>query len=100
MGNDIHTAGLAVGVTLRIKALTTRIRAIAKALAGLDSSTFLGMTLGRFDVVAVLVARSRIEAAKIMDNQIANMNGVQEIDVQSRSANLSTATTGSTSRSR
>lgn len=79
---DIHTAGLAVGVTVRIKALPTRTRAIAEALAGLESSTFVGMTLGRFDVVAVLVARSRIEAAEIIDNQIANMDGVQEIDVQ------------------
>ena len=79
---DIHTAGLAVGVTVRIKALPARIRAVAQALAALESSTFVGMTLGRFDVVAVLVARSRVEAAEIIDNQIANIDGVQEIDVQ------------------
>jgi DNA-binding Lrp family transcriptional regulator len=79
---DIHTAGLAVGVTVRIKALPARIRDIAQALAAMESSTFVGMTLGRFDVVAVLVARSRIEAAEIIDNHIANIDGVQEIDVQ------------------
>ena len=69
---DVHTAGLAVGVTVRIKVLPARIRAVAQALAALESSTFVGMTLGRFDVITVLVARSRIEAAEIIDQHIAS----------------------------
>ncbi|MES2263999.1 MAG: Lrp/AsnC family transcriptional regulator [Pseudomonadota bacterium] len=79
---DIHTSGLAVGVTVRIKALPERIRAIAQALTELEASTFVGLTLGRFDIVAVLVARSRIEAADIIDNQIASIDGVREVDAQ------------------
>lgn len=79
---DIHTTGLSVGVTVRIKALPERIRDIAQALARLESTSFVGLTLGRFDILAVLVARSRIEAAEIIDNQIASLDGVQAVDAQ------------------
>lgn len=82
MVTDIHTTGLSVGVTVRIKALPERIRDIALALAALESTSFVGLTLGRFDILAVLVARSRVEAADIIDNQIASLDGVQAVDAQ------------------
>lgn len=79
---DIHTTGLSVGVTVRIKAVPERIRAIAQALAQLESTSFVSLTLGRFDILAVLVARSRIEAADIIDNHIASLDGVRAVDAQ------------------
>lgn len=79
---DIHTTGLSVGVTVRIKALPQRIRDIAQALAQLESTSFVALTLGRFDILAVLVVRSRVEAAEIIDNQIASLDGVQTVDAQ------------------
>jgi Lrp/AsnC family transcriptional regulator for asnA, asnC and gidA len=79
---DIHTTGLSVGVTVRIRADPGRTRAIAQALAALESTSFVALTLGRFDILTVLAARSRIEAAETIDNQIANIEGVLSIDVQ------------------
>ncbi len=79
---DIHTTGLAVGVTVRIKAAPSCIHAIGAALANIESTSFVGMTMGRFDVVAVIAARSRSEAAETIDNRIANLEGVLQIEVQ------------------
>lgn len=79
---DIHTTGVAVGVTVRIKADPARTRAIAQALAQLESISFVALTLGRFDILAVLAAHSRTEAAETIDNRIANIDGVLAIDVQ------------------
>jgi DNA-binding Lrp family transcriptional regulator len=79
---DIHTTGVSVGVTVRIRADPARTRAIAQALAQLASTSFVALTMGRFDILAVLAAHTRIEAAETIDNQIANIEGVLSIDVQ------------------
>lgn len=79
---DIETSGFSVGLTVRIKALPTRIRDIAQEIAQIDACTFVGLTLGRFDIIAVFVNRSRIEAAEMIDNRVAQIPGIQALDVQ------------------
>ncbi len=79
---DIHTTGLAVGVTVRIKAAPACIRSIGEVLTNIASTSFVGLTMGRFDLVAVIAARSRSEAAETIDNRIANLEGVLHIEVQ------------------
>lgn len=79
---DFEASGYAVGLIVRIKACPTRIRHIAQELAQIESSTFVGLTLGRFDVVAVFVMQNRIEAAEMIDNRIASIEGIQVLDVK------------------
>lgn len=78
----LHASGLAVNVTLHISMLPARVREVAAAIAQLQASNFVGLTYGQFDMLVALVARTRVEAADIIDNQIARFDGIQAIDVR------------------
>jgi DNA-binding Lrp family transcriptional regulator len=82
MVTDFEASGLGAGVILRIKALPGQARAIGERIAGLDACTFVTLSVGRFDLIAVLVSKSRTEAAEMIDNDIKNIPGVQAVEIQ------------------
>jgi Lrp/AsnC family transcriptional regulator for asnA, asnC and gidA len=82
MVTDFEASGLGTGVILRIKSLPGQARKIAERLAQLDACTFVALSMGQFDVVAVLVSKSRTEAAEMIDNSIKNIAGVHAVEIQ------------------
>jgi DNA-binding Lrp family transcriptional regulator len=82
MVTDFEASGLAAGVILRIKALPARPRKIAEELALLEACTFVALTFGQFDIVAVFVSKSRTEAAEMIEKRIKTIQGIQAIEVQ------------------
>jgi Lrp/AsnC family transcriptional regulator for asnA, asnC and gidA len=82
MVTDFEASGLAAGVILRIKALPARTRTIAAELALLEACTFVALTFGQFDIVAVFVNKSRTDAAEMIDKRIKTIQGIQSIEVQ------------------
>lgn len=82
MVTDFEASGLGTGVILRIKALPGQARAIAERIAGLDTCTFVTLCVGRFDLIAVLVSKSRTEAAEMIDNEVKSIPGVQAVEIQ------------------
>ena len=79
---DFEASGLSVSVVIRIKAAPALIGHIADTIAQLDAVSFVGLTLGRFDIIAIFVTKTRVEAAHMINNRIAQIDGVQGIDVQ------------------
>lgn len=82
MVTDFEANGLAAGVILRVAALPTRARRIAEEISLLDACTFVALTLGQFDIIAVLVNKSRTETAEMIDKRIKAVQGIQAIEVQ------------------
>lgn len=82
MVTDFEASGLGTGVILRIRSMPGQARRIAERLAQLDACTFVALSMGRFDVVAVLVSKSRTEAAEMVDNGIKSIPGVQAVEIQ------------------
>jgi Lrp/AsnC family transcriptional regulator for asnA, asnC and gidA len=82
MVTDFEASGLGTGVILRIKALPGQARAIAERIARLDACTFVTLCVGRFDLIAVLVSKSRTEAAEMIDNEVKSIPGVQAVEIQ------------------
>jgi Lrp/AsnC family transcriptional regulator for asnA, asnC and gidA len=82
MVTDFEASGLAAGVILRISALPARARKIAEEIALLDACTFVALSLGPVEIIAVLVNKSRIEAAELIDKRIRSIQGIQAIEVQ------------------
>lgn len=82
MVTDFEASGLAAGVILRIKALPARTRKIAEEIALLDACTFVALTFGQFEIIAVFVNKNRTEAAEMIDKRIKTIQGIQAIQVQ------------------
>lgn len=82
MVTDFEASGLAAGVILRIKALPARTRKIAEEIALLDACTFVALTFGQFEIIAVFVNKNRTEAAEMIDKRIKPIQGIQAVEVQ------------------
>lgn len=79
---DMGTVGYVAGVIVRLRTVPVHTRAICDSVAKLESCAFAGLTLGRFDVLIYLVAQGRQEIAAIVDQHIAPLEGVVEVDVR------------------
>ncbi len=53
---------------------------IAKAMASLPESGFVGITLGRFNVVGLLVAKDRAELTSVIFERVARLVGVRRVE--------------------
>lgn len=82
MVTDFEASGLAAGAFLRIKVAPGRARQVAERIALLEATTFVGLTMGQFDIVAVIVNKSRAEAAAMVDSSIKSLPGVNAVEVQ------------------
>jgi DNA-binding Lrp family transcriptional regulator len=78
---DIVTMGFICHAVVRIKALPECVQDIAKNLAALDSCKFVGMTLGSYDILVYILAKTRIELSEIIDLNITCAKGVININV-------------------
>jgi len=79
---DSVALGQAAGAYVRIKAQPRYGRAIAGKIAEFPSCAFVGMTMGRFDIIAFISAGSREELVRVVDAEIAVMKGVLRLDVR------------------
>ncbi|MDB5969974.1 MAG: AsnC family transcriptional regulator [Hydrocarboniphaga sp.] len=85
---DITVTGRVTVAYVRIKAKPDRIRAIAKEIAAMDDCSFVGLSVGSFDIVTLFNARTRGELAEYIDNRIAKISGVLAIDVREPIASI------------
>ena len=79
---DFEAGGFSVSIVIRIKAVPTSIRAIADVIEQIESVSFVGLTLGNFDIMAIYLSRSRTEAAELINNHIALIEGVLAVDIR------------------
>jgi Lrp/AsnC family transcriptional regulator for asnA, asnC and gidA len=81
MVTDLAAAGFLATVIVRLKTEPARAREVATALAELECCTFVSLTLGRFDLMAVLIARNREEIAQLLDRHVNLAPGIISIDI-------------------
>ena len=79
---DVGTVGFVASVIVRMRTAPNAARAVAQAAAALECCAFSGLTLGRFDVLVYLVGQTRQELAAVIDERLAPLDGVVEIDVR------------------
>jgi DNA-binding Lrp family transcriptional regulator len=60
----------------------SRTRAVADQVAKLECCKFVAITIGRFDMMVILVGKSRAEIAQIIETKISNIPGVEAIEVR------------------
>ena len=79
---DSRSLGQIVGANVRIKARPRHAKSIAGKIAEFPTCAFVGLTMGRFDIVAFISASSREELIRVIDSEIAVMTGVLFLDVR------------------
>lgn len=79
---DASALGQTAAAYIRIKARPRQAADIARNIAHLPSCAFVGLTVGRFDVVAFISANSREELIAVVDSEIAAMDGILKLDVR------------------
>lgn len=79
---DMATVGYTAAVIVRLRTIPCEGRSIAESVAQLDCCAFSGLTLGRFDVLIYLIGQTRQELAQVIDDHIAPLKGVVEVDVR------------------
>ncbi len=67
---------------VQLRTIPSKGCAIAEAAAQLECCAFSGLTLGRFDVLIYLIGQTRQELAQLIDERIATLDGVVDIDVR------------------
>jgi DNA-binding Lrp family transcriptional regulator len=65
---------------LAIKARRGCVRRVAAEIAKAPEAGFVGITLGRFDVLALISAPSREELSRLMFERVALISGVQRLE--------------------
>jgi DNA-binding Lrp family transcriptional regulator len=78
---DIEAASFLSTVIVRLNTVPARARSVATKLAALDCCTFVSLTFGRFDVIAIIVGKSRAEIVSVVDQQIASSPDIRSIDI-------------------
>lgn len=79
---DMEATGYQASAHIRIKVVSGSARQVADEIAKLDSCTFSALTLGRFDIIAVFVAKTRADIADIVENQVGKIKGIGVLDIQ------------------
>lgn len=79
---DSDARGRTFAAYVRIKAQLRHVKTIATKIAEFPTCAFAGITVGRFDIVAFISATSRDELARVIDGEIAVMEGVLQLDVR------------------
>ena len=72
--------GLKLPAFVRITTTLAATRRIAEAAAALDRVSFVGLTTGRFNVIALVTAADRHELAEILHDQMRRWEGVISIE--------------------
>jgi DNA-binding Lrp family transcriptional regulator len=65
---------------IAVKARRGHVRRVAEEIASASEAGFVGITLGRFDVVALVSARNRGELSRLMFERVALIPGVQRLE--------------------
>jgi Lrp/AsnC family transcriptional regulator for asnA, asnC and gidA len=79
---DSEASGQTVAALVRIKAQPRQAQAIARRIAESPTCAFVALTVGRFDMIALVTATTREELVKVIDTEIAVMAGVLQLDVR------------------
>jgi len=79
---DPFKLGLTANAYVRIKTAPMQARRVATELAAYPEVPFVGLTLGRFDLVAFVSTETREQLADLIDRRIAALPGVRETDVR------------------
>jgi Lrp/AsnC family transcriptional regulator for asnA, asnC and gidA len=79
---DSTALGQTAAAYVRIKARPRDAKAIAMKIADFPCCAFVGLTVGRYDIVAFISASTREELVRVVDAEIAVMKGVLQLDVR------------------
>ncbi len=77
---DISVGPGLSSVWIAIKARRGWVRRVAEAIAKAPEAGFVGITLGRFDVIALVVAGGSDELSRLVFEQVALIAGVQRVE--------------------
>lgn len=78
---DVEAAGFLSSALLRVKTEPGEARSLAASLVALDCCTFVSLTLGRYDVMAIFIAQNRGEIAALIDQHVTSRAGISRLDV-------------------
>lgn len=67
-------------MNVRLKTWPSHTHAVADQVAKLECCKFVAITIGRFDMMAILVGKSRAEIAQIIETKISNIPRVETIE--------------------
>jgi Lrp/AsnC family transcriptional regulator for asnA, asnC and gidA len=79
---DATALGQTFAAYVRIKARPRHAKAIATKIAEFPTCAFVGLTVGRFDIIAFVSAASRDDLVRVIDAEIAVIEGVLQLDVR------------------
>jgi len=77
---DVSIGPGASSAWIAIKARRGAVRRVAEAIAKAPEAGFVGITLGRFDVIALVSAPGRAELSRLMFENVALLAGVQRLE--------------------
>ena len=79
---DPLAMGLAAWAYVRIAVEPHAARRVCDTLAAMDECAFVAMVLGAYDVVALMVVRSRLELGQVVEDKVVTIAGVRSVDVR------------------
>lgn len=79
---DGELIGQSCEAYISIKALPKRVKKIAQAIAGYEAAQFVGLTLGEYEIMALIVGSSRGELIDFIDASILSLEGVISANVR------------------
>ena len=77
---DVSIGPGASSAWIAIKARRGAVRRVAEAISKAPEAGFVGITLGRFDVIALVSAPGREELSRLMFENVALLAGVQRLE--------------------
>ncbi|MDB5428931.1 MAG: transcriptional regulator, AsnC family [Caulobacter sp.] len=78
---DLRAIDLMVAAYVRLAVAPANARSVASYVAGLEECGYAAFAAGRFNVLCFLIAGDRMALAKIVDEDIATLGGVHDVNV-------------------
>lgn len=78
---DLQAAGFLASAFVRLKVEPGQAQAIVSDLAALECVTFVSLTLGRYDIAAIFIARNRAEILTLIDVHLTSRPSIHSLDV-------------------
>lgn len=76
---DAGRMGLTASAFLHITVAAPKLRKVAKTIAKIDAASFVGLTLGDCNLIALLTAHDRAELADLIHVHVAPIDGILNI---------------------
>lgn len=79
---DVRAIDFVVSAYVRLAVAPAAARAVANFVAGLEECGYAALTAGRYNVLCFLLSHDRLGLTKVIDEDIAALDGVHDVDVR------------------